>query len=76
MALDRKIREGLDRADRLMEGLLVLGRAEHGELGDQAPVALPEIIDAALAELRRTSPPSGSRSNAPSSRYRFPVIQR
>jgi signal transduction histidine kinase len=51
MALDRKIREGLDRADRLMEGLLVLGRAEHGELGQQAPVALPEIIDAALAEL-------------------------
>jgi signal transduction histidine kinase len=50
MALDRKIREGLDRADRLMEGLLVLGRAEHGELGDQAPVDLREIIDAALAE--------------------------
>jgi signal transduction histidine kinase len=50
MALDQKIREGLDRADRLMEGLLVLGRAEHGELGDQAPADLSEVITAALAE--------------------------
>ena len=50
LVLDRKIREGLDRADRLMEGLLVLGRAEHGELGDQAPVALQEIIGAALVD--------------------------
>ncbi len=37
LALDQKIREGLDRADRLMEGLLVLGRAEHGELGRSGP---------------------------------------
>ena len=50
LALDRKIREGLERADRLMEGLLVLGRAEHGELGDQAPMALAEVVGAALAE--------------------------
>ena len=50
LALDQKIREGLDRADRLMEGLLVLGRAEHGELGHQAPTDLSEIITAALAE--------------------------
>jgi signal transduction histidine kinase len=50
LVLERKIREGLDRADRLMESLLVLGRAEHGELGDLAPVALNEIIAAALAE--------------------------
>ena len=50
IALDQKIREGLDRADRLMAGLLVLGRAEHGELGDQAPTDLSEIIAAALAE--------------------------
>jgi signal transduction histidine kinase len=50
MALDQKIREGLDRADRLMEGLLVLGRAEHGALGDQAPADLSAIVTAALAE--------------------------
>ena len=50
IALDQKIREALDRADRLMESLLVLGRAEHGELGDQAPTDLAEIITAAVAE--------------------------
>jgi signal transduction histidine kinase len=49
-ALDRKIREGLDRADRLMEGLLTLGRAEHGELSDRGVVALDEVVAAALAE--------------------------
>jgi len=50
MVLDRKIREGLDRADQLMEGLLVLGRAEYGELCDHAPMALHEVICTALAE--------------------------
>jgi signal transduction histidine kinase len=49
-ALDRKIREGLDRADRLMEGLLTLGRAEQGELSDRGVVALDEVVAAALAE--------------------------
>ena len=52
LALDRKIRDGLDRADRLMEGLLLLGRAEHGELGGQVPVDLAEIIGEALADQR------------------------
>jgi len=50
VALDQKIRDGLDRADRLMEGLLLLGQAEHGELGDQAPAPLDEIVAAAVAE--------------------------
>jgi len=49
-ALDRKIREGLDRADRLMEGLLTLGRAEHGELSDRGAVALREVVAAVIAE--------------------------
>jgi hypothetical protein len=49
-ALDRKIREGLDRADRLMGGLLTLGRAEQGELSDRGVVALDEVVAAALAE--------------------------
>jgi len=52
LALDQKIRGGLDRADRLMEGLLLLGRAEHGELGDQEPIDLAAIITEALAEQR------------------------
>jgi len=48
LALDGKIREGLDRADRLMEGLLLLGQAEHGELGDQVTLDLRTVIETAL----------------------------
>lgn len=48
--LDRKIREGLDRADRLMDGLLALGRADHGELSDHTVIALDEIVASALDE--------------------------
>jgi signal transduction histidine kinase len=50
IALDHKVREGLDRADRLMESLLALGRAEHGELTDSGPLALHDLIDATLDE--------------------------
>ena len=45
-----KVREGLDRADRLLEGLLTLARAQHGAVADLAVVSLPGIVDAALAE--------------------------
>ncbi len=50
-ALDRKIRDGLDRADRLLESFLALGRAQHGELADAGPVALGAIVATALADL-------------------------
>jgi signal transduction histidine kinase len=50
IALDQKIREGLDRADRLMDGLLALGRAEHGELTDCTVLALHDLIEAVLRE--------------------------
>lgn len=50
MVLDRKVREGLDRADQLVEGFLVLGRAEHGDLPEREPVALDQVVVAALAE--------------------------
>jgi signal transduction histidine kinase len=50
IALDQKIREGLDRADRLMESLLVLGSAEHGELNDSGLLSLRDLIVAALDE--------------------------
>lgn len=50
MVLDRKVRDGLDRADQLVEGFLTLGRAEHGDLFEQGPVALDHVIAAALAE--------------------------
>jgi signal transduction histidine kinase len=49
-ALDRKIREGLGRADQLVDGFLELGRAEHGELPDRAAVALDQVIVAVVAE--------------------------
>jgi hypothetical protein len=52
LALDRKVREGLDRADQLVDGFLELGRAEHGELPDRAAVALDRVIAAVVAERR------------------------
>jgi signal transduction histidine kinase len=51
-ALDGKIRDGLDRADRLLEGLLELGRAQHGELSDRDEVSLAQVVDAALCDHR------------------------
>ncbi|MEU8004341.1 HAMP domain-containing sensor histidine kinase [Catellatospora sp. NPDC049111] len=48
-ALAGRVRTELDRVDRLLDGLLVLARAQHGALGDQAPVALGDLAVAALA---------------------------
>jgi signal transduction histidine kinase len=45
-----KVREGLDRADRLLEGLLTLAQAQHGAAADQATVSLPQVVSAALEE--------------------------
>ena len=47
-ALGDKVREGLDQADRLLEGFLALSRAQHGELGDEAPVSLAALTAAAV----------------------------
>jgi len=52
VSLDRKVREGLDRADRLMDGLLALGRAEQGEPPGNELVALDELAAAVIAEHR------------------------
>ena len=76
LALDRKIREGLDRADRLMEGLLVLGRAEHGELGDQPRRTCPRSSPPPSPNRARTSPPSGSPSNSTLSPWSLPPTRR
>jgi signal transduction histidine kinase len=46
--LDRKIREGLDRSDRLLESFLELSRAQHSQLGERAVVSLEEIVTASL----------------------------
>lgn len=43
-----KVREGLDQADRLLESLLTLSRAEHGALTDQESVSLADLADAAV----------------------------
>jgi hypothetical protein len=46
--LEGKLREGLDQADRLLESFLVLARAQHGALADQASVSLGQVICAAI----------------------------
>jgi len=46
--LEPKLREGLDRADRLLEGFLVLARAQHGGVAEGAPVDLAAAARAAL----------------------------
>lgn len=47
--LASKVGEGLDEADRLLEGLLVLARAQRGTMGDVAAVSLPDLVSVALA---------------------------
>jgi signal transduction histidine kinase len=47
-ALGDKLREGLDQADRLLEGFLALSRAQHGELGEAAPVSLAALAAVAV----------------------------
>ncbi|MFT3863734.1 MAG: ATP-binding protein [Solirubrobacterales bacterium] len=47
-ALEVKLREGLDRADRLLESFLVLARAQHGGVAEGAPVDLAALAGAAL----------------------------
>ncbi|MFL6076336.1 MAG: sensor histidine kinase [Mycobacteriales bacterium] len=46
--LAAKLREGLDLADRLLEGLLLLARAQHGSLADRTTVSLAALASAAL----------------------------
>jgi signal transduction histidine kinase len=57
MVLAGKLEEGLDQAERLLEGLLVLARAQRGALGELTVVSLPDLVSTALiseqAEIRR-----------------------
>jgi signal transduction histidine kinase len=52
-ALEHKLREGLDQADRLLESFLVLARAQHGALADHSTVSLARILSAAIQERAR-----------------------
>jgi signal transduction histidine kinase len=49
-ALELKLREGLDQADRLLESFLTLARAEHGVLGDRSTISLSRILLAAIQD--------------------------
>jgi signal transduction histidine kinase len=46
--LEGKLREGLDRADALLESFLALARAQHGAVPESEPVALDDVVAAAL----------------------------
>ncbi|HET9017933.1 MAG TPA: ATP-binding protein, partial [Thermomicrobiaceae bacterium] len=50
--LAAKLREGLDQADRLVEELLVLARAQHRGLPNLSAVSLDGLVTAALAARR------------------------
>ena len=46
--LERKLREGLDQADRLLESFLALARAQQGSPPQQSSVSLTELVRAAV----------------------------
>ncbi|GAA1017960.1 two-component sensor histidine kinase [Acrocarpospora pleiomorpha] len=48
VTLANRLRTELDQVDRLLEGLLVLARAQHGELPDRDPVTLSDLVSQAL----------------------------
>jgi len=50
IALATRLRSELDRIDALLEGFLVLARAQHRNLTGSAVVPLDYIVDAALAD--------------------------
>lgn len=50
VALADRLRVQLDRVDHLLDGFLVLARAQHGALADAAPVDLGELTAGALRE--------------------------
>jgi signal transduction histidine kinase len=49
LALAGRLRAELDRVDRLLDGFLILARAQHGDLPGQATVSLEYVVSAALA---------------------------
>ncbi|WNV84651.1 HAMP domain-containing sensor histidine kinase [Umezawaea sp. Da 62-37] len=49
VALADRMRTELDRVDELLEGLLVLARAQHGVLADRVEVSLADLAADALA---------------------------
>jgi signal transduction histidine kinase len=52
IALAARLRSELDRIDRLLEGFLVLARAQHGDLPGRAVLPLDYMVSAALDDQR------------------------
>jgi signal transduction histidine kinase len=50
IALAGRLRRELDQVDELLEGLLLLARAQHGVLPGHATLALDDLVSAALAD--------------------------
>jgi len=50
VALADRLRTQLDRVDHLLDGLLVLARAQHGALADTAAVSLANLVASAMAD--------------------------
>jgi signal transduction histidine kinase len=50
VALAARLRSELDRIERLLEGFLVLARAQHGDLPGRAVLPLDYMVSAALAD--------------------------
>jgi len=50
LALADRLRVQLDRVDHLLDGFLVLARAQHGALADAAPVDLGALVGLALRD--------------------------
>jgi signal transduction histidine kinase len=51
VALADRLRTQLNRVDHLLDGFLVLARAQYGALADAAPVDLGDLVSAALREM-------------------------
>lgn len=49
VVLANRVRTELDRVEHLLDGFLVLARAQHGSLADRTPVSLGELATQALA---------------------------
>ncbi len=47
-ALAGRVRTELDQVDRLLEGFLLLARAQHGDLPDRTTLSLGHVVSAAL----------------------------
>jgi signal transduction histidine kinase len=50
LTLANRLRSELNQVDRLLEGLLVLARTQHGVLPDQTTLSLGQLVSAALAD--------------------------